>query len=264
LSSDDIEKSIDGLLNEMKVVEAQPYADLLNYIAPSVVFSVSDLLKKYGVFIGNAKAKHPSYFDKLRGLDDEARSYFQSLIGKEDKKDQYYSIVILGIQKISEILSFVREIEFSAATGSVSEEVHGKVVREKEDLERVLKILAESKGYPLLSDLLEKAKTCGIDVNENWATTIGAVNLVEAATNKKLEILGESLEGSFSQRLERLRKIIKRQENRDIQQLLPGAFYKVRSMLDHASHKYKPTSEETDLFVKGVISFLNDLFPLSE
>jgi hypothetical protein len=120
----------------------------------------------------------------------------------------------------------------------------------------------KDREHPALLDLLTKSQTCGIDVDGNWALAICSINLIEAAVNKKLEDLKKSTKGDFSERLKRLRNAVKVSESRDIQQLLPKAMYdRIRSKLDHASHKYKVTPAEAGSIYFSVVGFLEELFP---
>jgi uncharacterized protein YaaN involved in tellurite resistance len=105
------------------------------------------------------------------------------------------------------------------------------------------------------------SKSCEIRIDENWVLAISSVNLIEAAVNKKLEALGETTDGAFDKRLDRLVEAIKKKENRDIQRMLPkGIYSEVRDKLDHASQKYHPTSSETESIYVTVSNFLKELF----
>lgn len=125
-------------------------------------------------------------------------------------------------------------------------------------MQKSLTKILEGKPFSRLFDLLEKARPLKID--ENWVSAICALNLLEISVNKKLEDLGNSTEGSFNTRYERLTAACKAKEKRDIRRLLPTPLYNARSKMDHAGHKYKPTPQETEMIVKYVSDFISELF----
>ena len=232
-------------------------------VSDSVIMAVNNLLTKHGYALGKAKAKYPTYSNQLDSLDKQARTYFQALVNISARKS-YHSVVTLGVQKISEFIAFVEQLQNRPKPEMVSKELYKESLQENEAQKRVIKILSESRGHPDLINLINQAKSCNIDIDENWVLAVSAINLIEAAVNKKLENLNESLQGDFYKKLQRLVSVVKKVEKRDIQQMLPTAMYKeIRNKLDHASHKYKPTQKEADNIYKNVISFLEELFQSS-
>jgi len=270
LSIRELEESIERLKSEMNEFSPyyrvrQPFATKTSVypkeeVDKSVVLAVSNLLGKYGAFIGRAKAIFPSYADKLEKIDEGVSDQFSELYDVENWRN-YFSILSVGIQKISEVMIYVKELESVVSEETVPKSLYDQAVGEIESQKKVIDILAKSRGLPLLNDLIQKSKASGIGIDENWAVTICAVNLIEAAVNKKLEDFGESTKEEFNRRLDRLTKIIEEKEGRNIQTLIPRALKTVRDKLDHASHKYKPVSFETTTFVEQALSFLENLFP---
>jgi len=271
LSTRELGESIERLKSEMS--KFSPYVRVGHIGSPirygpktevdkSVVLAVSDLLEKYGSFMGMAKTKYLSHIDKLEKINEKISDQFSYLYGVKNRNwRNYFSIVSIGIQKISEVIAYVKELESVLSKETVPKLQYDQAIEKIENRKRVIEILAKSRGLPLLNDLIQKSQTSGMDIDENWAVTICAVNLIEAAVNKKLEDFRESTEGKFNKKLDRLTKIIKEKEGRNIQKLIPRALKTVRDKLDHASHKYKPVSIETTTFVEQALSFLDNLFP---
>jgi len=229
---------------------------------------MNDLLRAYGAFLGEGKAKYPTHAQVLDKMDAEARSYFQGALDEKVnpgyRADRYCSLITLGAQKISEIVGYIRTLDKILPKDTIQKELYDKLLEENKQQKTLIKMLVESRGPSQLNELLERSRTIGIKVDDYWVVAVCAVNLVEALMNKKLIDLGESTEGDFTQRLERVVSSIKRKENREIQRMLPESLYKgVRQKLDHASHKYRPTPAEADNIVKTVIGFLDELFPAS-
>lgn len=228
-----------------------------------VGFRISELFHVYAPFLGSAKAKYPAYVPILEKMDSDARSYFQALPQTKWTGDSY-ALIGLGMQKIKEIVSFIETLDTEKPRETVSRKLHDKIVQENLRSKEIIKMLIESRGFAKLNELLQKFQESGINIDENWVMAVCALNLLEAAVNKKLEDLDESTEGSFTEKLSRLVATVKHIEEREIQRMLPESLYKgPRQKLDHASHKYKPTPREAENIVRTVISFLDELFPES-
>jgi len=232
------------------------------------VHALEELLEEFGSVLGRAKVDHPMYSDVLSKIDEDARSYFQSIPKEEfagvsmmPQIQDYAQVCSLGIQKVLEATAIVERLDNPPEGTTVSKKEYEKLARENETQKQVIKILSESRGYPDILELLRLSQFCGIQIDENWVLAVCAVNLIEAAVNKKLEDLKQKADDEFAKRLRRLASVIKEREDRDIQQMLPETFYQgIRSKLDHASHKYHPTKAEAESIYKIVASFLKELF----
>ena len=71
---------------------------------------VSLLQDRYGDFMGKTKARHLDYLEELSEMDETIRHYFEYL-PKSAESDYCFKLVNLAIGKISELLSFVEELE---------------------------------------------------------------------------------------------------------------------------------------------------------
>jgi len=227
----------------------------------STLHALEELLEVFGSVLGRAKVDFPAYSEQLSKLDQDARSYFQILPKFVHELKEFVQYCMLGVQKVSEAIAIVERLDNPPQGMTVAKQEYDRLASENEIQKRVIKMLSESRGYPDLLNLTSIAKSGGIEVDENWVLAVCAVNLIEAAVNKKLEDLGQSIEGDFSKKLSRLTVAVKESEGRIIQQMLPSALYdKVRHRLDHASHKYHPTEAEAENIYRDVASFLQDLF----
>jgi len=243
-------------------------ADENTFIRYNTIHALEELLEEFGSVLGKAKVDYPAYSDQLDRLDEDARSYFQSIpkerfagtLMKLTVQD-YAQVCSLGVQKVSEAISVVDRLNNPPEGMTVPKQEYDRLASENRIQKQVIKILSESRGYPNLAELVRISRSCGIQIDENWVLAVCAVNLIEAAVNRKLEDLKEPTEGTFSVRLERLASSIKKLEGRDIQQMLPTAIYdKIRSKLDHGSHRYRLTEAEAENIYRNVASFLKELF----
>lgn len=118
--------------------------------------------------------------------------------------------------------------------------------------------------------MLETAKNVSLPLDEYWALALCSSNLIEALVNKKLEKLGKKTDGNFEEKYQKLCRVIKEKEGRDISQILPSAIYNVRNELDHSSDSKRVIPKEAKDISKMVIDFMNEVFlktcnaPLSE
>ena len=113
-----------------------------------------------------------------------------------------------------------------------------------------------------LDELLENSRRIGLPTDRNWVLALCSANLIEAIVYKKLNDLGESCEGSFEARYDRLVKAVKEKEKgRDLQRLLPLAIYRgIRNKLDHESHESNVTAKEAKKISEIVIDLMNEVF----
>ena len=113
-----------------------------------------------------------------------------------------------------------------------------------------------------LESLITKCNDMGLPLNADWVAAISALNVLEAAINKKLEDMGSNTDGTYTQRLDRVANLIKKNEERTISKMIPETLYRgPRQKLDHASHKNLPTATETRTIIKSVMDFMDELFP---
>lgn len=189
------------------------------------------------------------------------------------------SRLMLGDEKVMQIIvKFLDPIRF---TGNENIRIHllnqinrailrmgiqidetGKVLRTNRPVQYFGNEDSKDKENVSLGDLITKCNQAGIAIDNDWIASIAALNIMEAALNKKLEGFGDQIEGDFTKKLDRVVLLIKQKEKRKIQRMLPESLYKgPRNKLDHASHKYAPTPTETKNIIKNVTDFLNDLFP---
>jgi len=221
---------------------------------------VNLLLESYGAFLGKAKAKHSDYLEEIGNIDKEIKTYFEHMT-KSSESNFCLKLVNLGIGKISELLSFIEELDASTPEKKVSKRTYEKLLKENEVNKRMIETLVKYKGLPELNQLLEKARKVKLPTDEHWVLALCSANLIEAIVNKKLEELKVSKEGNFEKRYKRLVKSVKETEKRDISQLLPVALYKgVRNKLDHASQDNRVTPKEANQISKIVINLITEVF----
>ena len=260
MSTEEVRGQINKVQNEMTSLSSTTvrYGEGV-VITEHFLQQVSLLLSKYGTLVGNAKATYPEYLEEIDQIDEIIRGYLEYLM-KSRQSDHCFKLVNLAVGKISEFVSFVERLKAIPPKEKVSRVAYEKAVRENETLRKTIEIMVKYKGLPELNDLLETARNSGLSTDENWVLALCSVNLIESVVNKKLDDLGESTKGNFESRYERLRKVIKEKEQRDIQQLLPIALYKViRNKLDHASHVNRVTPEEAKDICKIVVSLMAEL-----
>lgn len=221
---------------------------------------VNLLLEKYGRLIGRAKAKYFDHSEEINSIDKKIKEYSELLLRRADA-DQSLHLANLVTGKISELLSFVEELEASPPKEKVSKVAYDKLLTENEGLKKAIEVMVRFKGLPELNELLEASRNAGLPTDEHWVLALCSANLIEAIVNKKLESLGESTKGAFTQRYRRLVKIIKEKEQRDISELLPLAIYDgIRNKLDHASHSNRVTPEEALDISKIVRNLIDEIF----
>jgi hypothetical protein len=229
-------------------------------VQPGFIGDVNLLLQMYGVLIGKAKARHPEYMNDIVKMDSKICEYFENL-SRIEGSGMSFKIFNVASGKISEFLSFLDTLETTPPEERVSKVSYDKLAKEKDDLKKTVEIMVQYKGLPELNDLLEAARNISIPLDEYWVLALCSANLIEAVVNRKLEKLGAKADGSFRARYQKLCKIIKDKENRDIQQLLPIALYEgIRNKLDHASDSNRVTQKEAKDISKMVIEFTNEIF----
>lgn len=218
------------------------------------------LQQRYGEFIGKAKGTHQEYLKEISRIDVDITTCFAKLT-QLSHYGTIIQIVNLAIGKISELLSFVETIESTPPEDKVPKASYDTVLSEKIVLENTVKLLAQYRGLPELNTLIEHSNTIGLPLDEHWVLALCSSNLIEAVVNKKLETLEEKAEGSFRKRYNKLCKLIKEKENREIQQLLPIALYEgVRNKLDHASNSNRVTPKEAKDISNLVLAFMKEIF----
>jgi hypothetical protein len=262
MSANEVKKHIELVQDKMTDYSSTTlnFITAQSEITPRFLSYVNLLLQKYGEFVGEAKAKHFDYLEEIGELDEEIKLYFGQLT-MSSEANYSFKLVNLAIGKISEVLSFISGLEGRPPEEKISRQVYEKLVREKDDLEKVVKILVTYKGLPELGELLEKARNIRLMIDENWVLALCSTNLIEAIVNKKLEEYKVSTEGNFENKYFRLVNVIKEKEQRDIQQLMPLALYKgIRNKLDHASHTYRVTPNEAKQISKIVIDLIAEVF----
>jgi len=233
--------------------------DYSGQITSKFISQVNLLQNLYGTFLGKAKSKHLGYSKELEEIAESIETYFGCLVKTSDYKI-CFQLVNMAIGKISELISFVEGLDESK-DNVVAKSAFDNAIKEKETLKHTLEFMVRFKGLPELNELLETAKNSRLDVDEHWVLALCSVNLIEASVNKKLEELNVPVDGKFEKKYNRLISCVKEKENRNIQQLLPKALYKVvRNKLDHASHANKVTPKEAQHISQLVQSLINELF----
>jgi hypothetical protein len=237
--------------------------DGANEVTEGFLSQINLLLQSYGDIVGKARARHPDWVDQLDSLDKEIRKCFGATT-QTSNTDYCYKVVNLAMAKISELLSFVEELDTVSPERERSLKVHGKLMLENKELKKAVEIMVKYKGLPELNQLLEEAQDVGLCTDEYWVLALCSVNLIESIVNKKLKELQEATEGSFDKRYRKLVETIKEKENRDIQNLLPLALYStIRNKLDHASHINKVSPKEAKDIGELVRKFIAEIFPKS-
>jgi hypothetical protein len=251
--------------DEIRKVQLSMIGDFSHYsvgdVTASFLGSVNLLHQKFGEFVGKAKAKHPEYVDQIDALDSKVGYYFEYLT-KSSFYASSFKLVNLAIGKICELLSFIDTIETIPLSETISRKAYDELAEENAALRKTIKVMANFELLPEINELLENARSIELPIDENWVLALCSANLIEAIVNKKLNDLGESCEGSFEARYNRLVKIVKEKEQgRDLQRLLPLAIYKgVRSKLDHASHENQVTPREAKDISRIVIGLMTEVF----
>ena len=258
--------SSDKLRNQIQVIQGRmknPYYSNYEKNSKITAFYQSDanlLQQIYGEYLGNARAKHKEYSKEFSEFDYDIRTCFVKLAQTEYYVSSF-GIINLAIGKICELVSFVETIESMPPEDTVPITHYNKLLREKEEAEKTARFLVQHTGLPELRTLMENTNKVGIAIDEYWVLALCSSNLIEAVVNRKLEQLGEKAGGSFRARYQKLCRIIKQKENRELQKLLPIALYEgVRNKLDHASDSNRVTPQEAKDIGKMVIAFMNDVF----
>jgi hypothetical protein len=259
MSAKDVREQIKVIQTKM---DGSDYYNVYDEIRPKFLSDVNLLQQKYGIFLGNVKARHSDYFDKLDAMDRIIGEYFVALIRSSDYRD-CFKLVNLASGKISELVSFVEALETIPPQEKVSKESYDKLVSQNKELNKTIEIMVKYKGLPELNELLENARNIELPTDEYWVLALCSSNLIEAVVNKKLEKLGEKIEGNFENRYKKLCRVINEKEKRDISQLLPLAIYNgIRNKLDHASNSNRVTPKEAKEISVMVKKFIDELFEL--
>jgi len=230
-------------------------------ISNQIIIAVAKLLDAFGEYLGAKRAEHPTHVSEIEVLDRDARSCFQDARLHVDNSSQYMTVIGIGVQKVSETVRWLEDLS-KQPKDLITKDEYDKAVKERKEAENALERILRNWGPPALKEIISKAQSGGLGhLDESWIIAVCSVNLVEAAVNRKLEILGSSTEGKFKERLDRLATLVKEKEGRDIQKVLPRMLYEgPRQLLDHASHGQGVTPEEADQIRRAVVSFLENLF----
>jgi len=255
------ENSLEGQIRSIQLGMTTAYIFAKSGVLPTTFMGQITLLQRlYGEYLGRAKAENPELSSELTAMDKVITEYFQDFARAFNPEDCLKKISI-AIGKISELVSFVETSKSNPPKLNVSKEAYDALLREKKEMEKTAEFLFKHGNFPEVSALLETAKDIGLPVDEPWVLALCSSNLIEAVVNRKLEKLGEKAEGSFRARYQKLCKIIKEKEGRDIQQLLPIALYEgIRNKLDHASDSNRVTPKEAKDISKMVTEFMNEIF----
>ena len=121
--------------------------------------------------------------------------------------------------------------------------------------------------YSVIASFIERTKIIGIDIN--WVITCAALNLVEAAIEKKLIDMGVSrdkvLNKEFEENSKLLEKLLLEQEGRRLTSrlLFNDVYKKARAKIDHAGHLHKPSPRECTYIIDETVDFIDELFKVS-
>jgi hypothetical protein len=233
----------------------------------SILTYHSSLLESYGKLLGVSLAKYPTNGELMKEANIEIRENAKSIAVMQQNSPYENSLEVAtlpligrSIQRIMELVGVVETLEKHPPQNIVSREDYDKVIKERDENKAVADAFQKAGFFPSLKNLLDEVTKIGLGIDEDWVISLCALNLVEAGVNKKLDDLGENPEGSFNDRLNKLCTIIREKERKEVPSLLIGAFYSVRSKLDHAGLKYKPSPKEAATIVTQVLEFLDILF----
>ena len=131
-------------------------------------------------------------------------------------------------------------------------------------LESELKVLSSqlaSVSESKIRNLMQRFEFLGID--ENWASVLVALNLVEMSMKLKLERLGTKPKGSFKELYDLLKRDVLAKEKREIkissEFIRPKHLYDWRSKMDHDGLKVRIKDKEADFIIEQAYKFIEEL-----
>jgi len=260
MSVEEVRKAISSVQSAMTDRRSYYYEDNDQVVSSYYLATISSLTRSYGQYIGKGKAANPTYIDEINKLDEKITEYLELFV-KSKRTDYCFKLTNLLINKISEILFFIENLDNIPIKEMVLKSDYKELLLEKKGIEIALEHMSKYRGDPKLEDLLLKTRSIGIPLDEHWVLSLCSVNLMEALVNRKLDQLGVDSGGSFKQKINRLSDEIKKRENRDISNLVPRALYDgIRNKLDHASDKNIITYQEALHISDIVMQLLDELF----